>query len=376
MLKRSKLQICSFIKCNFFRFLSKGYEKSTINYPDIQCVQSNTSLSNVKLYKKRNRRPLRKKINEVNTSFSMLSCNSASLKNKLFSLSKTIEDLNLSLFCVQETHFVKEGSVKFKGVDRFQIFEKLRDTKSGGGLCIGALQDLNPIWVGESMSIKITVQDMEIRVVNSYGPQEYDSSEKKENFWSHLDHEVFLANNEGNGLIIAMDSNSWLGPKILRNDPHTQNKNGELFANFLMRNSNLTILNAESLCKGLITRSRKVNGVTEKSVLDYVIVCEKVRPFVTQFTIDEEKMYALSNYSSRGKVKHSDHNSIITDMTFKFQRMKPDRRVIFDYNNQEGMAKFKYLTSIKGKFTGIFHDRSLSFKNQLRIWKKTIESGS
>ena len=91
----------------------------------------------------------------------------------------------MSLFCVQETHFVKEGSVKFKGVDRFQIFEKLRDTKSGGGLCIGALQDLNPIWVGdggckvESISIKITVQDMEIRVVNSYGPQEYDSSEKK-----------------------------------------------------------------------------------------------------------------------------------------------------------------------------------------------------
>ena len=297
----------------------------------------------------------------------MLSCNSASLKNKLFSLSKTIEDLNLSLFCVQETHFVKEGSVKFKGVDRFQIFQKLCDTKSGGGLCIGALQDLNPFWVGdrgcevESMSIKITVQHMEIRVVNSYGPQEYDSSEKKENFWSHLDHEVFLANNEGNGLIIAMDSNSWLGPKILRNDPHTQNKNGELFANFLMRNSNLTILNAESLCQGLITRSRKVNGVTEKSVLDYVIVCEKVRPFVTQFTIDEEKKYALSNYSSRGKVKHSDHNSIITDMTFKFQRIKPDRRVIFDYNNQEGMAKFEYLTYIKGKFTGIFHNRSLSF---------------
>ena len=105
----------------------------------------------------------------------MLSCNAASLRNKLNSLSKAIVDLNLSLFCLQETHYVKEGCIKFKGDQDFQIFEKLRENGMGGGLTIGALKDLNPIWVGdggddaESISIKITIKEMTIRIVNSYG---------------------------------------------------------------------------------------------------------------------------------------------------------------------------------------------------------------
>ena len=67
---------------------------------------------------------------------------------------------------IQETHFMKEGLIKLKNISNFQIFEKLRENKFGGGLAIGALDNLNPIWLGdggsevEAMSIQICVQKM------------------------------------------------------------------------------------------------------------------------------------------------------------------------------------------------------------------------
>ena len=144
---------------------------------------------------KRNRRPKRKHIKDNSNILKVFSCNSAGLKNKLFSLSKIINDLSLSVFCLQETDLLKEGLIKFQNDQNYQIFEKLRETKSGGGLAIGAVNSLNPIWLGdggsdvEAISIQISVQGMNIRVSNAYGPQEYDNVQKKINFWTHMDNE-------------------------------------------------------------------------------------------------------------------------------------------------------------------------------------------
>ena len=129
----------------------------------------------------------------------------------------------------------------------------------------------------------------------------------------------------------------------------------------MQRNPKLTILNAESVCEGLITRSRSVNQKIERSIIDFVIVCDKVLPFVTKFVIDEKKIYSLANYSSKQKITYSDHNSLITDIDFKFENMKPERRLIFNLKNAEGYIKFKEITSKKKSFSNIFSN-GLSFK--------------
>ena len=82
-------------------------------------------------------------------NFRTLSCNAAGLKNKIFSLSKVINDLEVSLFCIQETHYLQESQVKFENDSKYQLFEKLRESKSNGGLLIGALKKFNPIWVND-----------------------------------------------------------------------------------------------------------------------------------------------------------------------------------------------------------------------------------
>ena len=110
----------------------------------------------------------------------------------------------------------------------------MRSKKSGGGLAIGVLNELNPVWVREgedkveALSIQISVKEMNVRIINAYGPQEYDDLDKKVQFWSYLDMEVFESQTIGSAIMIFFDANAWLGPEVIKNDPHLQNKNGKL----------------------------------------------------------------------------------------------------------------------------------------------------
>ena len=72
------------------------------------------------------------------------------------------------------------------------------------------------------------------------------------------------SDNEGKGFILQGDLNAWLGKKIIKNDPRDQNKNGKLMEDFVERNE-LTVVNSLSICKGLITRSRKYKDTSEKA---------------------------------------------------------------------------------------------------------------
>ena len=72
-------------------------------------------------------------------------------------------------------------------------------------------------------------------------------------------------------------------------DPRPQNHNGKLFMEFLSRQPHLTVVNALSICEGLITRSRTKDDVEERSVLDLFVVCARVLPYVTKMVIDEDK---------------------------------------------------------------------------------------
>ena len=56
--------------------------------------------------------------------------------------------------------------------------------------------------------------------------------------------------------------------------------------------------NALPQCEGLITRSRRKNGVLELSVLDFFVVCDQVLPFIKKMVIDEQKEYILTNYQN------------------------------------------------------------------------------
>ena len=302
------------------------------------------------------------------------------MANKLFSLGKVINDLNASAFCLQETFFNKSGNIKFPNSDKYQIFELNRNEKGGGGLVIGAHKALQPVWVNdgnqnvEAITIQLSSKSMNIRITNAYGPQEYDPEQKKSDFWNYLDNEILECIKEDSACLIFMDGNAWLGSEYIKNDPHSKNKNGELFGNFISRNSNINLLNASNICRGLITRSRLVNSKKEESVIDFVLACNKVLPFVQKMTIDEEKIYALANYSNKQKsLIYSDHNSIIVNLNLKEPNQIVERKTIFNFRNSEGLKAFRDITTFTNKFSKCFY-KNTPFNQQCKRWSKLVKS--
>ena len=119
----------------------------------------------------------------------------------------------------------------------------------------------------------------------------------------------------------------------VKKDPHSQNKNGQLFSQFLERNSQLHLMNASDLCDGVITRCRTANDRTERSIIDFVIVCEKLYPYVRKLVIDEDKSFSLTNYSKKNKIINNDHNSMILYLNLKSSKMKQERQIIFNFKD-------------------------------------------
>ena len=90
------------------------------------------------------------------------------------------------------------------------------------------------------------------------------------------------------GLIIQMDSNSWVGSDTIPGDPNKLNSNGKLMKRFLEDNPALSVINSLKICEGTITRERKTILGTERSVLNVFITCSKVFPLIKHMKIDHE----------------------------------------------------------------------------------------
>ena len=336
--------------------------------------------------KKKNRRINKRKCHSKSLSneLVLVGVNAAGMSSKLFSFDKLLADTKPGVFFIEETKMRKEGKIKTAHSANYQIYERIRKAgKSGGGLALGVHHDLCPAWVGEGeneseiLSVEITVQNIKIRCVAAYGPQESGPSlEEKAKFWTQLDAEVTAADSNETGFILQMDANVWAGPELIPGDPNMQNSNGKMLEEFLQRNSNLTLVNSLHLCEGLITRIRRAKDRIEKSILDFFIVCDKVRPYLTKMVIDESRQHVLTNFNpirTGGKAIESDHNTEFLKLNLQCQKRKQERVELFNFKNVECQENFQILTSQTKKFSDCFK-QDLNFEEQANKWKKTLDS--
>ena len=185
------------------------------------------------------------------------------------------------MFFIEETKVSNGGKIKTNNSQKYQIFELVRKTKGGGGIAIGALEDVEPVQISEGdddveiLVVGITTAGMQIRCICGYGPQENHDIERKRKFWSRLSAEVENAMDEDSAIIIQMDGNLWAGPEVVKNDPHQCNQNGQFFRDFLSNFPQLCVVNNLDLCQGTITRRRTTVRKCEESILDFFVVCEK-----------------------------------------------------------------------------------------------------
>ena len=306
----------------------------------------------------------------------MFGVNAAGLSSKLDSFDHLLSTLEPSIFFIEESKMKTQGKIKTKNSQNYQIFELVRKFKSGGGIAIGALTDLNPVFISEGddeveiLVIQIEVQQFKIRCIVGYGPQENEQSEKKDKFWTRLSKEVEEAYENEMAIIFQMDGNLWAGAEVVKGDPNECNANGKLFKKFLLEHPYLCVVNNLDLCEGTLTRVRKLKNRTERSVLDFFVVCEKIRTFLQKMIIDEDKMYPLSRYLKDGK-KDSDHNTMILHLNITFMEKRQDKTEMFNFKDAECQKDFYQLTELGRDLVNCFQNEN-NIEKQCNEWFRTL----
>jgi hypothetical protein len=223
-----------------------------------------------------------------------------------------------------------------------------------------------------------------VRFINGYGPQENSPLERRKPFFDHLDLEVKKARMAGSLVCIEMDSNAKLGPTIIPGDPKPQSDNGKLLEKVIVEND-LVVVNATSVCEGLITRHRTTINGKEEAVLDHFIVCKEMFKLIKSMLVDEIGKYSLTKYTNKSGdktyAKDSDHRTIIVELDIKWNSStfnKEERIQVFNYKNRENFEKFVHLTEDNHALLHCFdeedEDLEKSFKRWLKVMKNVIKS--
>ena len=239
------------------------------------------------------------------------------------SLQNEIKETNAAIFTIQETHYAEKGKIKVEG---YEIFESIRKKEKGGSV-IGVHNSLNPILIKEYkddfelICVEVAIANKQIRIIIGYGPQESWPESSRLSFFHALEEEVVKAMNDGKQVIIEMDSNSKLGPEIIKGDPHRQSENGKLLWEIICRNELIVVNGMLEKCKGLVTRRREtVNGI-EQSIIDHVLISNGLKDDIELIDIDECGHRAITNLGNKNLLgNRSDHNVLVTTFKLKWQK--------------------------------------------------------
>ena len=132
--------------------------------------------------------------------FSVIGQNVSGLCSKKESLFSVINSLSpLSSILLQETKVNKVGMLKLKD---YQIFENVRKNRGVGGLLTAVLNHFNPVIIESNedvdiLVVEVSVSEGKLRLINAYGPQEYDQIENKLTFLRTFEEEIIKAKENG-----------------------------------------------------------------------------------------------------------------------------------------------------------------------------------
>ena len=123
----------------------------------------------------------------------------------------------------------RPGKIKTDHSKNYTIYELHRKKTLGGGIALGVLNSLDPLWIDEGdddseyIVVGITIGQLKAQIISAYGVQESAPVERKAKFWSDIDHQVKQADFNNEGVLLQMDGNFWAGPGLIRSDPNPQN---------------------------------------------------------------------------------------------------------------------------------------------------------
>ena len=222
--------------------------------------------------------------------------------------------------------------------------------------------------------IEVKLKDLKTRFINTYGVQESASIDEKSEFYSILEEEISITLDSGRLLCIELDANAKFGKEIINSDPHDISSNGRLLFSLVDR-MNLVIVNSTMKCFGTITRMKNLKNKTEKSVLDYFLVCQNFYLMINSMIIDEDRNHVLTKYTKKNSSyykKESDHNPLILDISISWNaKVIMDRSEIFNLRNTECQDKFFEYTNNSNVLTRCLINKDV--KHGGKLWIKNLK---
>ena len=175
-------------------------------------------------------------------------------------------------------------------------------------------------------------------------------------------------------LCLELDANAKVGNQVIKNDPHEMSSNGRLLLSLVER-YNLIIVNATDKCFGTITRMKKVKNVTEKSIIDYFIVCQNFYSLITSMIVDDERKNVLTKFTKRKEksyITESDHNLLILDVNISWNmKVNIERTEIFNLRNIECQKSFFEFTNNSDRLTNSLINTDI--RKGGRLWLKNLK---
>ena len=317
-------------------------------------------------------------------SLKIIGNNSAGIKAKTDSFQNVLNQLKPGVVLVQESKLYKKGTLKFSD---YCVFEKVRKENEGGGLMTLVHSNLKPIMIpienDSKMAENVLVIEAQlgkskVRFINAYGPQETSPLDDRTEFFGILDQQIQECLNKNIMLCLELDANAKVGNVAIPYNPQENiSPNGQLLLELIERNQ-LILVNASSKCHGKLTRVKTKKGITEKSILDYFIVCQSFYNLINEMVVDEEKKFVLKKYSKvRGEVKvtESDHNIMWLDINIPWvTQICKERFEIFNLRNKECQEKFFQFTNNSKNLSksALIEDVKIAGKTWLKNLKFSI----
>jgi len=159
-----------------------------------------------------------------------------------------------------------------------------------------------------------------------YGPQENAEIEERENFYENLSLEIEKTLHADEGLMLVGDFNAKIS--LCDNKIISESGNSEMLRQVISK-YDLNVMNFADECTSKWTWSRNVEGISQKSTIDYLITdCKTTRKKITEMDIDEEKIVCpFHQKESKGSEKliYSDHKPITAKLSISHSKVSPEK---------------------------------------------------
>ena len=322
-------------------------------------------MEHLQLDPKRTRRGTKRKTNEKHSSgqLKIYYNNINGYTSKHRSLNQIVRSICPDIIALCETKVSATSKLKITGYET--ILSNCKKGKEGLLLAIreGTFKSAEKISESNEKNIltaRVSYPECTVRFILAHGPQESEEADKKNEFYESLMIEIERGKASDDNMIILGDMNA----RIQNNevDPDVTegvSANGKRLKEVIEKYQ-LEILNFHPNTTGKWTRVQKNKKMTDKSVIDYVMVEKNLKSRIEEMIIDEDKMYTPWRVVFRKKERRiifSDHTAMISTINIVRGVVPEENELPTGWKiTVEGLAKYKELTTKRDVITIDLHN--------------------